>query len=126
MVRMTSVTFPAAVIKMPGRSNLWKGRVYFGSQFEPAVHQGRERWERREGGWEGLEGAGKGREGVRKGRKGMTDDREAAGHAVSQLNASVLFVFSFLFSPGTQPLGWCHPYLKQPRNFLKTLPVVSS
>lgn len=44
MVRMTSVTFPATVIKMSGRSNLWKGRVYFGLQFEPTVHHGRERW----------------------------------------------------------------------------------
>lgn len=44
MVRMTSVTFPATVTKMSGRSNLWKGKVYFGLQFEPTVHHGRERW----------------------------------------------------------------------------------
>lgn len=91
MVRVTSVTFPASVIKMPGRSNLWKGRVYFGSQFEPTVHHGRESG----GGRRGMGRARRGRERQGRGEEGRgRDDCEAAGHAVSQLNAGVV-----LFSP---------------------------
>lgn len=38
-----------------------------------------------------------------------------------ELDAGVLSVFSFLFNPGSQPTGRCHPFLNQSGNSLKTL-----
>ena len=102
--------------KNTGQKQFKTGRVYSGSQFEDTARCG---IGRRGGGtppvvaWVAGGGGGWGR-----GREGM-NLRQWSHYVHSpekELDAGVLSAFPFLFSPGPQPTGHCHPFLNQSRS----------